>query len=64
VDVQQSAVDQFFADLGDGNDELTVFFNLVRVSADLDGGPGTDTLLQQGNDVRGSLTTRNFELFS
>jgi hypothetical protein len=64
VDVQQSAVNEFFADLGDGDDELTVFFNLVRVLADLDGGPGTDRLLQQGNDIRGSLNTSGFELFS
>ncbi|MEX2140303.1 MAG: cadherin-like domain-containing protein [Pirellulales bacterium] len=65
VDIQASAVDQFFADLGDGDDELTVFFNLVRVSADLDGGPGSaDRLLQQGNDIRGTLESRNFELFS
>jgi len=65
VDVQQSAVDQIFARLGDGDDELTVFFNLVRVSADLDGGAGSaDRLLQQGNDIRGALNVSGFELFS
>jgi hypothetical protein len=64
VDVQSSAVNQFFALLGDDDDELTLFGNLVQIEADLDGGAGTaDRLIDLGNDVRGELRTRNFELF-
>jgi hypothetical protein len=64
VDVRSSAVDQFFALLGDDDDELTLFGNLVQIEADLDGGAGSaDRLIDLGNDVRGELRTRNFELF-
>jgi hypothetical protein len=64
VDVRSSAVDRFFALLGDDDDELTLFGNLLRIEADLDGGAGSaDRLIDLGNDVRGTLRTRNFELF-
>jgi hypothetical protein len=64
VDVRSSAVDQFFAVLGDDDDELTLFGNLLRLEADLDGGAGgADRLIDLGNDVRGTLRTRSFELF-
>jgi hypothetical protein len=65
VDVRSSAVDRFFALLGEDDDQLTLFGNLLRLEADLDGGPGSaDRLLDLGNDVRGALRTRNFELFA
>ena len=59
-----SAVDRFFALLGADDDELKLFGNLLRIEGDLDGGPGNaDRLIDLGNDVRGTLRTRNFELF-
>jgi hypothetical protein len=65
VDVRGSAVDQFFALLGDDDDSLTLFGNLLRLEADLDGGAGiADRLVNLGNDVRGAIRARNFELFS
>jgi hypothetical protein len=64
VDIRSSAVDQFFAALGDDNDELTLFGNRLRIEADLDGGPGSaDRLIDLGNDARGDVRQRNFELF-
>ncbi len=64
VDVRASAFDRLFASLGEDDDELTLFGNLLRIEADLDGGPGSaDRLRDLGNDVRGALRTRNFELF-
>jgi hypothetical protein len=65
VDVRASALDRFFAALGDDNDSLTIFGNLVRLETDLDGGAGSsDRLLDQGNDLRGAVRRRNFELFT
>jgi hypothetical protein len=65
VDIRSSAVDRFFALLGDDNDELTAFGNLVRLETDLDGGAGNaDRLLDLGNDLRGAVRQRNFEIFS
>jgi len=65
VDVRASALDRFFAALGDDNDSLTIFGNLIRQETDLDGGAGgSDRLLDQGNDLRGTVRNRNFELFS
>jgi hypothetical protein len=64
VDVRSSAFDRLFASLGEDDDELTLFGNLFRFEVDLDGGPGgADRLRDLGNDVRGALLTRNFELF-
>jgi hypothetical protein len=64
VDVRASALDRFFAALGDDNDSLTIFGNLVRLETDLDGGAGlSDRLSDQGNDFRGTVRRRNFELF-
>jgi hypothetical protein len=63
VEVRSSAFDRFFASLGDGDDELTLFGNLIRVEADLDGGAGGDRLIDLGNDVRGALRIRFFGLF-
>ncbi|MEX2138936.1 MAG: Calx-beta domain-containing protein [Pirellulales bacterium] len=64
VDVRSSALDRFFAILGEDDDQLTLFGNLLRLEADLDGGPGSaDRLRDLGNDVRGAFRTRNFELF-
>ena len=63
VEVTSSALDRFFVLLGDDNDELTVFGNLVDLETLLDGGTGNaDRLINQGNDFRGSFQTRNFEL--
>jgi hypothetical protein len=64
VDVRASAFDRFFAALGDDNDELTIFGNLIRQETDLDGGAGGgDRLRDLGNDLRGVVRQRNFELF-
>jgi hypothetical protein len=63
VEVRSSAFDRFFARLGDGDDQLTLFGNLFRIEADLDGGAGADRLIDQGNDVRGVLRTRFFATF-
>jgi hypothetical protein len=63
VEVRSSAFDRFFARLGDGDDELTLFGNLFRIEVDLDGGAGADRLIDQGNDVRGALRIRFFGLF-
>ncbi len=63
VDVQASAFDQFFVQLGEGNDQLTVRGNLVQLDTGLNGGPGSaDQLLDQGNDFRGRFLTGEFEL--
>jgi hypothetical protein len=64
VDVQASAFDRFFAVLGDGDDQITVRGNLSRFETDLDGGAGSDRLLDLGNDFRGACRKRNFETFS
>jgi hypothetical protein len=65
VDMRASALDRFFAVLGDDNDTLTIFGNLIRIETDLDGGAGgSDRLLNLGNDLRGTVRQRNFELFS
>jgi uncharacterized repeat protein (TIGR01451 family) len=64
VDVRASALDRLFASLGEDDDELVLFGNLLQIEADLDGGPGgADRLRDLGNDVRGAMRTRNFELF-
>jgi hypothetical protein len=66
VDMRSSAVDLFFARLGDDDDALTLFGNLLRIETDLDGGAGSaDRLIDLlNNDVRGTIRTRGFELFS
>ena len=63
VDVEASAFDRFFAQLGDDNDRLTVRANLVRLETALNGGAGAaDRLLNEGNDFRGAFSTSGFEL--
>jgi hypothetical protein len=64
VDVRASAFDRFFAQLGDDGDRITVHGNLSRFETELDGGAGTDLLLDLGNDFRGSYRKRNFEFFN
>jgi len=60
AEVRSSLLDDFFASLGDGNDRLTLFGNLVRRSIDLDGGMGADELIDPtGSTLRARL--RNFE---
>ncbi len=63
ADVRSSALDSLFADLGDGNDTLIAFGNLVDQLVDLDGGAGNaDRFNNQGNAFTGIFRRRNFEL--
>ncbi len=63
ADVRSSALDSLFADLGDGNDTLIAFGNLVDQLVELDGGPGNgDRFNNQGNAFTGAFRRRNFEL--
>jgi hypothetical protein len=62
--VVASILDRLFAGLGDGDDQLTVDTNLLAMQSDLDGGLGTDRLVETGNLFRGGKVNRGFELFS
>ncbi len=53
-------MDQIFAVLGDGGDSMALITSLARVSAYLDGGPGYNLLLMQGNALTG-LGYYNFQ---
>jgi hypothetical protein len=65
ADIRGSSLDQFFAQLGEGNDSITLFGNLVRSLSDIDGGGGSsDRLLDLGNSLRGTVHKRAFELFA
>jgi hypothetical protein len=63
--VLSSSLDELFAQLGDGDDTLTVFGNLVRGATSLNGGGGSgDRLLDLGNSFRSSVQKQAFELFA
>jgi large repetitive protein len=55
VAVAQTSVDRFFADLGKGDDVLALDASNVFGHAFLNGGRGTDTLQQNGQDTSGFL---------
>ena len=51
--------------MGDGDDRLTLFANLLRLETELDGGlSNADRLLDLGNDLRGADRRQGFELSS
>jgi hypothetical protein len=61
--VQASLLQNLFADLGDGNDQLIVRSNKIFGSAEMDGGLGlSDRLIDQGNLMR-PARKRRFESF-
>ena len=53
--VQYSILDELFAALGDGNDIFNLRGNRLKGLASLDGGPGTNTLINIGNIFQGPL---------
>ena len=64
VKVNSSAIDRFFAALGDANDQLTFQGNRFRSTVDLDGGPGSaDRLSELNNTFMNLHRRRAFELF-
>jgi subtilisin family serine protease len=64
ADVRASAFDRFFAQMGDGDDRLTIYGNVSRLQADFDGGLGLlDELLDLGNGFNGTVNRRGFERF-
>jgi hypothetical protein len=57
IEVRSSALDRFFAQLGDDNDSLTIRGNLSRLETSLDGGTGAfDRLLDLGNSFFGTFS--------
>jgi uncharacterized repeat protein (TIGR01451 family) len=64
-DVRSSSLEELFAQLGDGDDTLTVYGNLVSGATSLNGGGGSgDRLLDLGNSFRSSVQKQAFELFA
>jgi hypothetical protein len=65
ADVRSSSLEELFGQLGDGDDTLTAFGNLVRGATSLNGGGGSgDRLLDLGNSFRGSVQKQAIELFA
>jgi parallel beta-helix repeat protein len=61
-DVRSSLFGELVANLGDHDDRLTLFGNLVRGAAAVDGGAGTgDVFADLGNTFRGGLRRTGFE---
>jgi hypothetical protein len=57
-----TAIDNFFANLGDGNDVLTVNdLSIVYGKGTIDGGAGTDSMTKTGYFPTGQVTQANFE---
>jgi hypothetical protein len=61
ADVRGSLFDEIFANLGDHNDSLTLYGNLVRRASSADGGAGGDALFDLGNTFLGGLRRVGFE---
>jgi hypothetical protein len=55
VDVRSSLFDELFANLGDGNDTLTMYGNLTRGITEVDGGTGGDAFFDLGNGYQGGI---------
>lgn len=55
ADVRSSLFDQFFANLGEHDDSLTMYGNLVRSITDVDGGHGGDAFYDLSNSHRGGI---------
>jgi hypothetical protein len=56
-------LENLFADVGDGDDSLTIGTNRIFGRADFEGGPGlSDRLSDQGNLMFGARK-RRFEIF-
>jgi hypothetical protein len=55
ADVRSSLFDELFGDLGDGNDSITLYGNLIRRVAVIDGGFGGNLLNDLGNSYLGGL---------
>jgi hypothetical protein len=56
-----SLLDDLFAHLGDNDDSLTLYGNLIRRGAIADGGAGSDALFDLGNTFRSALWRVGFE---
>jgi hypothetical protein len=61
LDIADSTAHLYIVHLGDGNDRLTFTNNFIRTEASLDGGPGNDRLVADGNTGPGALIWFNFE---
>lgn len=59
--VEVTAQDEIDILMGFGTDKLQIF-SLIAADADLDGGPGTDTLEDAGENVFGIVDIDNFEV--
>jgi hypothetical protein len=61
ADVRGSLFDEFFAKLGDGNDSLTMYGNLIRRVTEVDGGLGGDAFFDLGNSHLGGIRRLGLE---
>jgi hypothetical protein len=65
VDIRSSLFESLFADLGDSDDQITLFGNLAHGTVELHGGLGLgDRLLDLGNSFRSIYRKRTFEFFA
>jgi hypothetical protein len=64
VDIRSSLVEGLFADLGGNDDTLTLYGNRVNDSLFIDGGDGTDRLIDLGGTYPAAFTKTRWELFS
>jgi hypothetical protein len=61
ADVRSSLFDELFAALGEHDDTLTMYGNLIRRSTSVDGGLGTDAFVDLGNRYIGGIRRLGFE---
>ncbi|MEX2140547.1 MAG: hypothetical protein WD894_14890 [Pirellulales bacterium] len=65
VDIQSSMLETLFADLGDGDDQITLFGNFIHGTVELHGGPGWLTdFWTGGNSLHNIYRKRTFDFFS
>jgi hypothetical protein len=61
ADVRSSLFDDVWAALGEHDDTLTMYGNLIRRSTSVDGGLGTDAFVDLGNRYMGGIRRLGFE---
>jgi hypothetical protein len=61
VDIRSSLLDDLFASLGEHDDSITLYGNLVRRGTTLDGGLNIDTFIDLGNRFMGGMRKLAFE---
>jgi hypothetical protein len=61
AEVRSSLFDELFANMGDQDDVLQLFGNLVRGTASFDGGAGSDAFFNVNNTFRVGYRSAGFE---